>query len=103
MNSLATWMHSAFAQSLAWTLLHFLWEGAALGLALAGGLWLFHPASSRRRYALACTVLAAMPLAFGATLAVMWARQPAPLAASIGWAPSTGQPVPMLTMTTVVT
>ena len=91
MSHLAAWIHTPFAQALGWTLVHFVWEGAALAAMLMAGLWLLRPAPARRRYALACTILAAMPLIFAATLAVMWWLQPAP-AAPISWTPLTGPP-----------
>src|SRR5689334_14459968 len=50
------------------TLAHFLWEGAAL----AAILLFFHRANPRARYAAACAVLLAMPLAFAATFSRMW-------------------------------
>lgn len=36
-----------------WTLLHFVWQGALLGLAVAGALWLCRRRSARARYAVA--------------------------------------------------
>jgi GWxTD domain-containing protein len=54
--------------ALGWTLVHFLWEGAALALFLM----LFGRATTRVRYAAACAALAAMPVAFAITLYRMW-------------------------------
>jgi hypothetical protein len=54
--------------ALAWTLIHFLWEGALIALALAVALGAFKHASARLRYGLACAALLAMPVAFGITL-----------------------------------
>src|SRR5664279_3598270 len=79
MNNLISWVRMPFAQALGWTLLHFVWEGLALAIVLAAGLWLMRPAPARHRYALACAVLAAMPLAFFGTLTFVWSRQPAPM------------------------
>jgi len=79
MSPLAAWIHSPFAQALGWALAHFVWEGAVLAIILLAALRIFRGSPARRRYALACAILAVMPLAFGATLAVMWARQPAPV------------------------
>ncbi|HEY3399932.1 MAG TPA: M56 family metallopeptidase [Geothrix sp.] len=52
---------------LGWTLIHFLWQGAALAGTLALMLWLTKGHSPRFRYGLACLVLAAMAVAPGAT------------------------------------
>ena len=79
MSYLAPWIHTPFAQALGWTLVHFLWEGVVLAVILMAAQKLFRGASARLRYRVACLVLAAMPLAFAATLAVIWANQPAPL------------------------
>jgi GWxTD domain-containing protein len=54
--------------ALAMTLIHFLWEGAAFALLLL----LFHRANARARYAAACAILFAMPLAFAATFLRLW-------------------------------
>ena len=52
--------------ALAWTLIHFLWEGALIALALTVALSVFR--SARIRYGLACAALLAMLCAFGITL-----------------------------------
>jgi GWxTD domain-containing protein len=80
MSQVALWIHTGLAQALGWTLAHFVWEGAVLALLLAAGLRLFQRATARWRYALASAILAAMPVAFAVTLAVMCARQPVPAA-----------------------
>jgi GWxTD domain-containing protein len=109
MNQLTLWIHTPFAQALGWTLLHFVWEGTVLGAMFGAGLWLMRPAPARHRYALACALLAAMPLAFAGTLAVMWSLQPAPIplvltASPLGAAPATpvtvqdALPAPRLSM-----
>lgn len=87
MSQLATWIHTPFALALGWTLVHFIWEGAVLALLLAAALRLFRPASSPRRYGLACFTLAAMPVAFAVTLAVMLPVAPPPPAALPGIVP----------------
>jgi GWxTD domain-containing protein len=61
-------MSASVMSALGWTLVHFLWEGAALALLLM----LFGRVAARVRYAAACAILAAMPLAFAATLYRMW-------------------------------
>ncbi|HEV2446390.1 MAG TPA: GWxTD domain-containing protein, partial [Candidatus Sulfopaludibacter sp.] len=55
-------------EALGWTLFHFLWEGAAIALAL--GLVLLACRGARVRYAAACIAMLAMLAGFGVTLAV---------------------------------
>ena len=86
MSHLAAWIRTPLAQSLGWTLVHFIWEGAVLAAVLMGALRVLRASPAPRRYALACLILAAMPLAFGITLAVVWARRPAAVAMAIHWA-----------------
>ncbi|HCZ33778.1 MAG TPA: hypothetical protein DHV93_10200 [Holophagaceae bacterium] len=62
-----SWMDQALVARLGWTLIHFLWQGAALAGALALMLWLTKGRSPRFRYGLACLILAAMMVAPGAT------------------------------------
>ena len=50
-------------QTLAWTLLHFLWQGALLGLMARACLWLLRRRSPESRYLLGCAALAAMAAA----------------------------------------
>jgi hypothetical protein len=76
MSHLAVWIQTPLAKALGWTLVHFVWEGAVLAAFLMALLMAFRAAPARRRYALACLILAAMPLAFGVTLAVVWMRRP---------------------------
>ncbi len=52
----------ATVQAIAGALLHFVWQGAVLTALLALGLHLAGPARATLRHALACLVLAAMPL-----------------------------------------
>ena len=75
MTAFQDWMSSPAARALAWALVHFVWQGAAIALLLAVGLGLCR--ASRVRYAMACGAMVAMVLAFGVTLAVCWpARTP---------------------------
>ena len=55
-----------------WTLLHFVWQGALLGLAVAGVLWLCRRRSANARYAIASGGLAALLAAPVVTVAVLW-------------------------------
>jgi uncharacterized protein (TIGR03435 family) len=43
-----------------WTLVHFLWQGALVGLAAAAALWLLRSRSAQTRYVVACGALAMM-------------------------------------------
>jgi GWxTD domain-containing protein len=61
-------MNPLLINALGLSLVHFLWEGAALAVALL----LFHRASARSRYAAACAALFAMPVAFAATFYRFW-------------------------------
>ena len=65
-------MNANLMNALGLSLVHFLWEGAALALVLL----LFSRAAARVRYAAACAALFAMPVAFGVTLLSVW-RAPA--------------------------
>lgn len=58
-------------QALAWTLLHFLWQGALLGLLAKAGLWLLRGRSPQARYLLGCAALAAMAAAPVATFLLL--------------------------------
>ena len=64
-----------------WTLLHFVWQGALLGFAVAGVLWLCRRRSANARYAVASGGLAALLAAPVVTAAVLWqaARAPEPV------------------------
>lgn len=86
MSHLAAWIHTPLAQAIGWTLAHFIWEGAVLAAVLMALLRLHRALPARRRYTLACLILAAMPLAFAITLAVIWARRPVAVAVPIHWA-----------------
>ena len=55
-----------------WTLLHFVWQGALLGLAIAGILWLCRRRSANARYAVASGGLVALLAAPVVTAAVLW-------------------------------
>lgn len=55
-----------------WTLLHFVWQGALLGLAVAGALWLCRRRSARARYAVASGGLVTLLAAPVVTAAFLW-------------------------------
>ena len=65
-----SWLDSALVLRLGWTLVHFLWQGAALAAVLWLALWLAKGRSPRLRYGVACLVLALM----AAAPALTWVR-----------------------------
>src|SRR5690242_7504470 len=71
MTRLQSFIHTAAAQALGWTLFHFLWEGALIAAALLVMLLLARTASARVRYAMACGALLTMAAAFAITFAVV--------------------------------
>ncbi len=82
---------------LGWTLVHFLWQGAALAGLLALMLWLTKGHSPRLRYGLACLVLALMALAPVATwyqLGQSPTTHRSRVVSSTGSAPKTGSAAP---------
>jgi len=65
MTLLNTLIQSEWAKALGWTLIHSLWEGAAIALAL--GVVVGMARSSRVRYAAACLAMLALLTGFGVT------------------------------------
>jgi beta-lactamase regulating signal transducer with metallopeptidase domain len=61
MNGLIVWLMAPWAERLGWTLVHFLWQGAAIAAALA--VVRIVTADPRLRHAAACAALAAMAAA----------------------------------------
>jgi GWxTD domain-containing protein len=78
MTWLELWTQTPLAKALAWTLLHSLWEGAAVALLLAAALCALR--SPRARYVAACAALLALLAAFTITLARLWPAGAAPAA-----------------------
>jgi len=69
------------------TLLHFIWEGAAIAFLLAFFLYIVRPASAQLRYCAACVTMLAMLAAFIITLAHFWPayyRMP-PFTTELAW------------------
>ena len=64
--------------ALAWTLLHFLWQGALLGVAAFALLRLARPERAATRYAIGVATLAVMLITCVTTFVVL-SRQPAPI------------------------
>ena len=61
MNQLTIWFSQAWVERLGWTLVYFIWQGAAIALLLAiARIWMRSP---RARHAAACVSLAAMTVA----------------------------------------
>jgi TRAP-type C4-dicarboxylate transport system substrate-binding protein/beta-lactamase regulating signal transducer with metallopeptidase domain len=60
MKSLADVIRLPMIETLGWTLLHFLWQGALVALILAAFLWLLKHHHSSLRYGLSCASLALM-------------------------------------------
>jgi GWxTD domain-containing protein len=73
MNLLQNWVETPGATALVWTLIHSLWEGAAVALLLAVALCVMR--GSRARYAAACIALLVLLAGFGLTFANLLARQ----------------------------
>ncbi|MBZ5621091.1 MAG: GWxTD domain-containing protein [Acidobacteriia bacterium] len=71
MNQLEAWIHTPFAKTLGWSLIHFLWEGVVIALFLAAVLFLCRPREARLRYALSSLALVAMAAAFALTLVLL--------------------------------
>ena len=63
-------------EALAWTLIHFLWQGALLGGAAFAILQIVRPQRAATRYAIGVATLAAMVITCGITFAVVVRRQP---------------------------
>ena len=66
------------AQTLGWTLIHFLWQGAALGLLAWLAQGLLSRASAKARYGLACAFLMLMVAAPVTTFLMLQRQAPAP-------------------------
>lgn len=71
LNALSSLLREPWTQSLGWSLLHFLWQGAALGLLAWLALALLRGASARARYGVACAVLLLMAAAPVATFLLL--------------------------------
>jgi GWxTD domain-containing protein len=65
--------------ALGWALVHFLWQGAAIGAFLAAALWATRDYTAKVRYALACGALTAMALCVPATTAFLWDSASSPV------------------------
>jgi len=77
MTTLLSLVGQPWVQTLGWTLIHFLWQGAALGLAAWLGLVLLRGASAKARYGLACAFLLLMVAAPTVTALLLQRQAPA--------------------------
>lgn len=64
-------LETPILQTLAWTLLHFLWQGALLGLVARAAFWLLRDRAPQARYLVGCAALAAMAAAPVATFLLL--------------------------------
>lgn len=76
-----------WTQALAWSLIHFLWQGALLGVVAAGILFLLRGGRPATRYVAACLLLGLMALSPGATFLVLLPKGGAGLAVVAASAP----------------
>jgi len=70
-------MNSAM-QTVGWTLIHFVWQGAAVALVVAAALRLTERRSPNVRYLIACAGLVAMLAAPAATARLLWTAAGSP-------------------------
>ncbi|MBI1752649.1 MAG: M48 family metalloprotease [Acidobacteria bacterium] len=83
MTMLLSLLLQPWAQTLGWTLLHFLWQGLILGLLAWGTLALMRGGSARARYGVACAFLVLMVASPLATYRVLQRQPPAAPALSV--------------------
>ena len=61
-----------FLNALGWALFHFIWQGAAVAIVLAGLLFVLNGYTARIRYGLALSAMLLMPILFVATTWKVW-------------------------------
>jgi beta-lactamase regulating signal transducer with metallopeptidase domain len=81
MTTLEMWVQGSLAKALGWTLVHSLWEGAAVAFLLAIVLGIAR--SSKVRYAASCFAMVALLVAFGATFYRLLPREGAAAKAAL--------------------
>lgn len=79
-------------QALAWTLVHFLWQGTVIGVAAAVGLRVWRPAAAPTRYLIGVTLLGAMIVAPTITFAVLATEGPVAVRAAVETPPAATAP-----------
>ncbi|WP_243302357.1 M56 family metallopeptidase [Geothrix oryzisoli] len=93
MDPLLSLVREPWARNLGWSLLHFLWQGAALGLLAWLLLALLRGASAKARYGAACALLLLMAAAPVVTFLLLQRQAPAPAEPlSLTVAALTGEP-----------
>ena len=92
---------SATVEQVGWTLVHFLWQGAIVGLVMGAVLACLRRRSAQTRYVVACVGLAAMAACPVATLAWMKTHVRRDVAGKDGLAVG-GAPVKVVMLTDVV-
>ena len=96
MNALTELFSNSVAQRIGWSLIHFLWQGAAVALVLAVMLALLRHRSAQLRWALSCAALALMsllPVGTAWVVRVDALAQPAPAPAPIAADPIPAPPL----------
>ncbi|HJW72603.1 MAG TPA: M56 family metallopeptidase [Geothrix sp.] len=98
MNPILSLAREPWAQALGWTLVHFLWQGAVLGLVAWLTLLLMRGLGARARYGMACTFLLLMVAAPAATFLLLHRSAPvqAPLTLTMEAAASARAAVPLV-------
>ena len=76
MNTMLDVLQHPAATALAWTLIHFLWQGALLGAAAFAALHILRPERATTRYAISVATLGAMVAACAITFASVIREQP---------------------------
>ncbi len=84
MTTLLSLMGQPWAHTLGWTLIHFLWQGAALGLLAWLALVLLRRASATARYGMACAFLVLMVAAPVTTAMTLQRQSPVLVSALLG-------------------
>ena len=82
MNVLQMLSSAPWVERLGWTLIHFLWQGAAIAAVYAAARAVAHASRPQARYLLACAALALM---MAAPLATWWMLRPANAAADAAY------------------
>jgi beta-lactamase regulating signal transducer with metallopeptidase domain len=78
LNALQGWPSQPWVEALGWSLIHFVWQGAAVAAILAAALFTLRARSPHVRYLAACAALLAMAASPAATLAWTWRTASAP-------------------------
>ena len=94
MLQIQTLLSQPWVERVGWTLIHFLWQGAAIALLYALGRWRAGESRSGQvRYAVACAALAAMVAAPVITFSLLSQSVPAPSNPYVGNVPALSSPL----------